>query len=806
MSTQKQLVMKKFSVLILSVFIALVQFSQLKAQINTTVGDLTVDNTDPLYNNISSMIQNILVQGGTVNVTGIVQTQGSYDQIGYYSDAGATPGYIGFPSAMVMSTAGAAYPITGGTCGPSQLTPYPGGAFNAVVPGDPNIQTTLDLVNFDAPAFDQHRLLVVEFDFMAPAEYVEFYYVFASQEYSGWTCSQYNDIFGFYIDGPNPASPFFPYDGKNIAAVPTDEFQTAFTNLPVMVNTINSGLVTGNYCDTVVDGTNYDVADNTIFWVGNAANLGHLPADQLCNMTGFTLPLRAYLPVVCDSIYHMKLAITDVRDGNLGSAVFLQEASFRSPVNLSFEQEPNVVPDDTTGFFYEGCGNASITFKRPPDWDFAPGTGDLPIFFELVGDATYGQDFVFTNSIWDDHFIIPNWDSIFTLQIQINQDFLTENTEDIVIRIWHLAGGSCHDDGYYDFTFTISDYEFIELDLVDKIVSHCPGDEANFEVNISGGIPQVDSTITNYDIHWSQIGYNAEQTVYPDSTQYYYVYVKDLCAQYTAVDSVLVEVMQYEEMKVNPIEDIYICDNERFDMVFPIDSIYGGDGNYTYYWKDLFSGWTDTGLHISINEGLYQLEVVDGCDNRTFSEFEVFHYEIPETDIVISEMPVELRYRFKGFEVPNNQNVKYMDMKYIWDFGDGSPLFYGKTAVNDYPYYGDYTIILKMENEKGCYKVFEKDLVLRPTYFAPTIFTPNGDGINEGFKVITTRKHEEFVIRIYDRFGKEVFYAEDINDAWFGFTKEGEEAQAGAYVYKVEVKYINMDKKVEHTGVFTLVK
>ncbi len=802
--------MRKFSVFIFSLFIACMQFSPLEAQIiNVTNGDLTIDNTDPAYNNITKMIQNILVSGTSVTVTGITQTTGIFDQIGYYSDAAPLPGYIGFPSGMVMATGGAhrmLYDGWGNTgCGPVPAgIGYPG--YPGIPIQDPDIANTLTQVGFGG--FPQRNLIVVEFDFTAPAEYVEFYYVFGSAEYESFTCTVFNDIFGFYIDGPDPSNPFVDYDGFNIARVPANATQTSFLSVPVMVNTINSGVasnqppppapIVGFWCDS----TGYlNWRDASIFYVNNRPSNG-----GWCGFNGFTVPLRAYLPVVCDSVYHMKLAICDVRDGAFNSAVILQEASFRAPVNLTFEQEPNVVPDDTTGFFYEGCGNASITFKRPPDWDFTVGTGDLPIFFELLGDATYGDDFVFTNNPWDDHFIIPNWDSLFTLEIQINQDFLTENTEDIVIRIWHLAGGSCHDDGYYDFVFTISDYEFVELLLVDKVVSHCPGAPVTFEVDITGGIPVFDTLGPKYDIHWSHIGYNEEQTVYPDSSSWFYVNVKDMCAQYTAVDSVFVEVMQYDELIAKPFNDIYICDNVRFDTIFPIDSISGGDGDYTYYWKDLYSGWTDTGLYLNINAGLYQLEVVDGCDNRSFAEFEVFHYEVPETDITISELPIELRYRFKGFEQPNNHNVPYMDMKYIWDFGDGTPLFYGKVAVHDYDSYGDYVVTLTMENEKGCVKLFTTEINPRPTYFAPTIFTPNGDGVNEGFNVSTSRKHEEFSLRIYDRWGQEVFYTQDINDPWFGFTKDGSEAQSGAYVYKVEVKYINLEGTQEHNGVFTLVR
>jgi len=771
--------MKNFSLFVFSIAFALASFGQ----------TFTTDNFTPPYDNITTMIPGILTGGGTTitNSTYFPVTNNGWNRIGHFSDSEINDPVIGFPSGLVMS-AGGLSAITGPASGT-------GGMYN-----DTSLINTLAQVGITN--YNIFNTTIIEFDFVAQGSYIEFNYVFASKEYNLWTCGPYYDIFGFYLSGANPNAPLTDYSQFNMARIPTDLTQTSFTSTPIMVNSINSGTASGGWPTSNCLGVNSNFVADSMFFVPNPE-----PITAYFDYNGFSIPLRAYAPVVCDSTYHMKLAIADGGDPLVNMAVFIQENSFRGPVNLTFEEEPNIIdPNDTTGFFYEGCGTAKITFKRPPDLDFAAGTGDLPIFFDMMGDADYLKDFVFINNPWDDHFIIPNWDSTFTLEIQINQDFLVENTEEIVIRIWHLAGESCHDDGYWDFTFTISDYEFIELDLVDELVSNCPGDEVNFSVNIVGGIPDVVDGEDVYNLHWSHVGYSEDQTVYPDSSGWYYVYVKDLCPHYTAVDSVYVEVMQYEELVIDGIDDIYICENIAFDMVFPIDSISGGEGNNTYIWNDLNSAWTDTGLRLTIDAGIYQLEIIDGCNNRAFTEFEVFHYEVPATDIVITEIPVELRYKFKGFEVPNNPNVPYMDMKYIWDFGDGSPLFYGKVAVHDYPYYGDFTVQLTMENEKGCAKVFEKELNIRPTYFAPTIFTPNGDGINEGFKVTTTRKHEEFTMHIYDRWGQEVFYTEDINDPWFGFCKDGSVAQAGAYVYKAEVKYINLEDKSEHNGVFTLVR
>ena len=46
---------------------------------------------------------------------------------------------------------------------------------------------------------------ILEFDFIPLSDTIRFRYVFGSEEYPNYVCSQYQDIFAFFISGPNPA-------------------------------------------------------------------------------------------------------------------------------------------------------------------------------------------------------------------------------------------------------------------------------------------------------------------------------------------------------------------------------------------------------------------------------------------------------------------------------------------------------------------------------------------------------------------------------------------------------------------------
>ena len=64
-----------------------------------------------------------------------------------------------------------------------------------------------------------NNVTVLEFDFVAESETVSFNYVFGSSEYAGYTCTQFNDIFGFFLSGPG-INGIYSDNAVNLALVP----------------------------------------------------------------------------------------------------------------------------------------------------------------------------------------------------------------------------------------------------------------------------------------------------------------------------------------------------------------------------------------------------------------------------------------------------------------------------------------------------------------------------------------------------------------------------------------------------------
>lgn len=74
--------------------------------------------------------------------------------------------------------------------------------------------------------------------------------------------------------------------------------------------------------------------------------------------------------------------------------------------------------------------------------------------------------------------------------------------------------------------------------------------------------------------------------------------------------------------------------------------------------------------------------------------------------------------------------------------------------------------------------------------FAPTAFTPQGDGINDAFRPILSCETVFYEFRVYNRWGEEVFRTLDSNTGWNGQVK-GQDAEQGVYqfvlFYRLEV-------------------
>lgn len=111
---------------------------------------------------------------------------------------------------------------------------------------------------------------------------------------------------------------------------------------------------------------------------------------------------------------------------------------------------------------------------------------------------------------------------------------------------------------------------------------------------------------------------------------------------------------------------------------------------------------------------------------------------------------------------------------YFWKDGGGNPL----QPPNHDPtelaqrFFTDQSFTIEVTNDYNCMtpKTFKLERGCEPVVEAPTAFTPNGDGINETFRVI---HHfiERPKLEIYNRWGEQVFQTDDLDYQWDGYYK-----------------------------------
>jgi len=88
----------------------------------------------------------------------------------------------------------------------------------------------------------------------------------------------------------------------------------------------------------------------------------------------------------------------------------------------------------------------------------------------------------------------------------------------------------------------------------------------------------------------------------------------------------------------------------------------------------------------------------------------------------------------------------------------------------------------------------------------PNAFSPNGDGLNDKFRIIGTPSENitNFNFRIFNRWGQMIFSTVDINEGWDG-KANGQYCPAGVYVW--EIFYENSKKtKVTNKGTVMLIR
>jgi len=222
------------------------------------------------------------------------------------SSGGAGP-VVGIGSGVVLTTGNFATSVLG-----------PNNRKNSTVSGGQLSDSDLSALAGSNARFDT---VVLQFNVIPSGRSLNFQFVFGSEEYPEYVCSNFNDAIGLFVSGPGLSGPF-SNGAVNLAVLPN--------NSRVSINTVNGGVV-GFQAGAPAAGCDLG---NAAYYVDNGdPNNSSLPNPILFTNTqldGFTRPLPSRAVVVPGQTYRVKIAIADAGDGSLDSAVFLRAISSQS--------------------------------------------------------------------------------------------------------------------------------------------------------------------------------------------------------------------------------------------------------------------------------------------------------------------------------------------------------------------------------------------------------------------------------------------------------------------------------------------
>ena len=183
-----------------------------------------------------------------------------------------------------------------------------------------------------------------------------------------------------------------------------------------------------------------------------------------------------------------------------------------------------------------------------------------------------------------------------------------------------------------------------------------------------------------------------------------------------------------------------------------------------------------------LNIGQYTVSLQATSGNGCVSSDTVVNYitEYPKPDALFAAEPYVTDVLSPEIDFIDKSSENVVD--WYWEFGDGGTGT-EQHPSHSYPDVGTYTVVQYVTTEYGCMDTISTDVKVEPifTFYIPSAFTPDADGINEEF-FGQGEGIKSYSMYIYDRWGELIFVSFDEDFKWDG-TYQGKQVQQGTYIY-----------------------
>jgi gliding motility-associated-like protein len=488
-------------------------------------------------------------------------------------------------------------------------------------------------------------------------------------------------------------------------------------------------------------------------------------------------------------------------DGKAGAV------AFGGTPGYTFSWQNGAIADTTTGLCY---GNFSLTvFDSNGCSAFASSTLSQPGALKITATPLISEICIGQN-------------------ITLNSNYISGGTLPIVYYIWSTGetGPSINvnpqNTSQYqvyarDINGCISNTVPIKITVNPPIktlvtvnkTSICPGDTLNFNAIVTGGNggPYIfsvnDELIVNPPFQLVPQGI--------DTTILYVFEASDLCNSPSGIDSIYVTL---KPIPPNDFSSDIVAGCQPLAINFLENSPNQGQSFFWNFGDNNFNNYTNnkTVEHIYNEAGIYDVTLtVKGsnlCTNTITIEDFITVYPKPKAKFNTSPLTASIVKPLFYFD-----NISSTTYRCYWSFGDNA--FSNDVNVShEYSETGEYTVQLVVESDKSCfdttsYIVFVTD---EYTFYYPTAFTPDDDGINDIFYVTGSGINPEYYFMyIYDRWGELVFQTTTYDprnpklNGWDGKIKGQAKAAVGSYKWIVIYKD-NVNVEHQRAGTVTIIR
>ena len=156
------------------------------------------------------------------------------------------------------------------------------------------------------------------------------------------------------------------------------------------------------------------------------------------------------------------------------------------------------------------------------------------------------------------------------------------------------------------------------------------------------------------------------------------------------------------------------------------------------------------------------------------------------------------------FDNTSGSNVS----NFTWDFGDGvgSSNDFEPSYVYNTP--GIYVVTLTGVSVNGCLGFYVDTVIVldQPIVAIPNVFSPNGDGSNDGFAFLDFRGFDTFTFKVFNRWGQLIYETRSLRDAGNNTVwQPNNDVPDGTYYYVFNGTGKNGDM-IDRSGHITLVR